>query len=85
MINIKSGKNEKYPQTIRENRGSDKLVFRSFREKLVIGSLVKQHHVVHLLLLLSLAPLLLIQQRKKKQKPTSYLTLKSRKPTPLKT
>lgn len=47
-----------YPETVGEDRRSDKLVFRCFRQELIVGSLVKQYHVVHLFLLLSLAPLL---------------------------
>jgi len=47
-----------YPHTVRENGRGDELELGSFSEKLVISSLIKQHHVVHLLLLLSLAPLL---------------------------
>ena len=51
-------KQKKYPQTVRQNGRGNELEFGSLREKLVIGALVEQYHVVHLLLLLSLAPLL---------------------------
>ena len=47
-----------YSETILKNGGGDELRFGNFGQELVVGGLIKKHHVVHLLLLLSLAPLL---------------------------
>ena len=48
------------PETIGENGRCDELELGGLRQQLIVGGLVKQHHVVDLLLLLSFAPFLLL-------------------------
>jgi hypothetical protein len=47
-----------YPEAVRQNRRGDQLVLRYFDKELVIGGLIKEHHIVDLLLLFTFAPFL---------------------------
>jgi hypothetical protein len=49
-----------HPEAIRQNRRGDQLVLRYFDKELVIGGLIKEHHIVDLLLLFAFAPFLQI-------------------------